>query len=43
MPTKKTPSFSPFCASTPLLTRPHQGVLDTLKLFNFKRLDLSPI
>jgi hypothetical protein len=44
MPTKKTPSFSPLCASTPLLlARPHQGVLDTLKLFNFKRLDLSPI
>jgi hypothetical protein len=33
MPAKKTPSFSPFCASTPLLVRPHQGVLDTLKPF----------
>jgi hypothetical protein len=43
MPTKKTPSFSPFCASTPLLARPDQGVLNTLKLFNLKRLNLSPI
>jgi hypothetical protein len=33
MHTKKTPSFSSFCASTPLLARPHHGVLDTLKLF----------
>jgi hypothetical protein len=33
MPTKKTPSFSPLWASTPLLARPHQWLLDALKLF----------
>jgi hypothetical protein len=32
MPAKTTPSFSSFYASTPLLARPYQGVLDTLKL-----------
>jgi hypothetical protein len=32
MPAKKTPGFDPLCASTPLLARLHQGVLDTLKL-----------